>query len=187
MSGHSKWATIKRKKAANDAARSKVWTKIIREISVAARDGGGDISGNPRLYLAVETAKAANMPKDNIDRAIKKGAGDEKDGSSFVELLYEGYGPGGIAYIVEATSDNVNRTAADVRHSFSKYGASLGTSGSVSYMFNRFGVITIPIDGLDEDEFTLAAIDAGAEDIKTDDEYFEVRTKREDLFQVRTR
>ena len=185
MSGHSKWATIKRKKAANDAARSKIWTKIIREISVAARDGGGDISGNPRLYLAVATAKAANMPKDNIDRAIKKGAGDDKDGSSFVELLYEGYGPGGIAYIVEATSDNVNRTAADVRHSFSKYGASLGTSGSVSYMFNRFGVISVPIEGLNEDEFTLAAIDAGADDIKTDDEYIEVRTKREDLFQVR--
>lgn len=185
MSGHSKWATIKRKKAANDAARSKIWTKIIREISVAARDGGGDISGNPRLYLAVETAKAANMPKDNIDRAIKKGAGDDKDGSSFVELLYEGYGPGGIAYIVEATSDNVNRTAADVRHSFSKYGASLGTSGSVSYMFNRFGVISVRSEGLNEDEFTLAAIDAGADDIKTDDEYIEVRTKREDLFQVR--
>lgn len=185
MAGHSKWANIRRKKAVVDAARSRVWTKIIREISVAARDGGGDPSGNPRLYLAIEQAKAANMPKDNIERAIKKGTGDEKDGGSYVELLYEGYGPGGIAYIVEATSDNVNRTAGDIRHIFSKHGSSLGTSGSVAYMFERVGIITIKSDGIDEDELTLTAIDAGAEDIKSEDEYFEITTRREDLFQVR--
>lgn len=185
MAGHSKWATIKRKKAVVDAARSKVWTKIIREINVSARDGGGDPSGNPRLFLAIEAAKAANMPKDNIERAIKKGTGDDKEGGSLVELLYEGYGPGGIAYIVEATSDNVNRTAGEVRHCFSKYGASLGTPGSVSYMFERLGIITIKSEGVDEETLTLAAIDAGADDIRTEDEYFEIRTRREDLYQVR--
>jgi YebC/PmpR family DNA-binding regulatory protein len=185
MAGHSKWANIRRKKAVVDAARSKTWTKIIREINVSARDGGGDPAGNPRLFLAIEAAKAANMPKDNIERAIKKGTGDDKDGNNFVELLYEGYGPGGIAYIVEATSDNVNRTAGEIRHMFSKYGASLGTPGSVSYMFERLGVITIKAEGIDEDELTLAAIDSGAEDIKSEEDYFEVRTRREDLFQVR--
>lgn len=185
MAGHSKWANIRRKKAVVDAARSKIWTKIIREINVSSRDGGGDPAGNPRLFLAIEAAKAANMPKDTIERAIKKGTGEDKDGNDFVELLYEGYGPGGIAYIVEATSDNVNRTAGEVRHIFSKYGASLGTPGSVSYMFDRLGVITIKSDGIDEDELTLAAIDAGADDIKAEEDYFEVRTRREDLYQVR--
>jgi YebC/PmpR family DNA-binding regulatory protein len=185
MAGHSKWANIRRKKAVVDAARSKTWTKIIREINVSARDGGGDPSGNPRLFLAIEAAKASNMPKDTIERAIKKGIGDDKDGNDIVELLYEGYGPGGIAYMVEATSDNVNRTAGEIRHTFSKYGASLGTPGSVSYLFERFGVITLKSEGIDEDELTLAAIDAGAEDIKSEEEYFEVRTRREDLFQVR--
>lgn len=186
MSGHSKWATIKRKKAANDSARSRVWTKIIREISVAARDGGGDIAGNPRLQLAIESAKAANMPKDNIERAIKKGAGGDKDGNAYVELIYEGYGPGGIAYIVEATSDNVNRTAGDIRHIFSKYGGNLGSIGSVSYMFERVGIITINSDGVDEDELTLEAIEAGALDIKTESDTIEIKTKREDFFQVRS-
>lgn len=186
MAGHSKWANIRRKKAVVDAARSKIWTKIIREISVSARDGGGDPAGNPRLFLAIEQAKAANMPKDNIDRAIKKGAGDEKDGGShFVELLYEGYGPGGIAYIVEATSDNVNRTAGEVRFIFSKHGSNLGTSGSVAYMFERVGMITVNSESVDEDELTLAAIDAGAEDIRLEDEYFEITSKMQDLFQVR--
>lgn len=185
MAGHSKWANIRRKKAVVDAAKSKVWTKIIREINVSAREGGGDPDGNPRLSLAIEAAKASNMPKDNIERAIKKGAGDDKEATAFVELLYEGYGPGGIAYIVEATSDNTNRTASDIRHIFSKYGASLGTSGSVAYMFERLGIITIKPEGIDEDEITLAAIDAGAEDIKTEDDVFEIRTRREDLFHVR--
>jgi YebC/PmpR family DNA-binding regulatory protein len=185
MAGHSKWANIRRKKAVVDAARSKIWTKIIREINVSARDGGADPAGNPRLFLAIEAAKAANMPKDNIERAIKKGAGDDKDANNFVELLYEGYGPGGIAYIVEATSDNVNRTAGEIRHLFSKYGANLGTPGSVSYMFERYGLVTIKSEGIDEDELTLAAIDAGAEDIKSEEEFFEIRTRREDLYHVR--
>lgn len=185
MAGHSKWANIKRRKAVVDAAKSKVWTKIIREINVSAREGGGDPAGNPRLSLAIDAAKAANMPKDNIERAIKKGVGDDKDAAQYIELLYEGYGPGGIAYMVEATSDNTNRTAGEIRHIFSKYGASLGTSGSVAYMFDRVGLITIKLDGVDEDEMTLAAIDAGAEDIKTEDDVFEIRTRREDLFAVR--
>jgi YebC/PmpR family DNA-binding regulatory protein len=185
MAGHSKWANIRRRKAVVDAAKSKVWTKIIREINVSAREGGGDPSGNPRLSLAIEAAKASNMPKDNIERAIKKGAGDDKDAAQYVELLYEGYGPGGIAYIVEATSDNPTRTAAEIRHAFSKYGASLGSSGSVAYMFERHGIITIKLDGVDEDEITLAAIDAGAEDIKTEDDVYEIHTRREDLFIVR--
>jgi YebC/PmpR family DNA-binding regulatory protein len=185
MAGHSKWANIKRRKAVVDAARSRVWTKIIREINVSAREGGGDPAGNPRLSLAIEAAKSANMPKDTIERAIKKGLGDDKDGAGYVELLYEGYGPGGIAYIVEATSDNTNRTAGEVRHIFSKYGASLGTSGSVSYMFERVGIITVKFEGVDEDEITMAAIEAGAEDIKTEDDLFEIKTRREDLFQVR--
>lgn len=185
MAGHSKWANIKRKKAVVDAARSKVWTKIIREINVATREGGGDPSGNPRLSLAIDAAKAANMPKDNIERAIKKGIGDDKDGGRYEELLYEGYGPGGIAYIVEATSDNTNRTSGEIRHIFSKYGTSLGTSGSVSYMFERVGIITVKLEGVDEEELTLAAIEAGAEDIKSVDDVFEITTRREDLFQVR--
>ncbi|MCH8524729.1 MAG: YebC/PmpR family DNA-binding transcriptional regulator, partial [Balneolales bacterium] len=185
MAGHSKWANIKRRKAVVDAAKSKVWTKVIREINVAAREGGGDPAGNPRLSLAIDAAKAANMPKDNIERAIKKGIGDDKDAAQYVELLYEGYGPGGIAYMVEATSDNTNRTAGEIRHIFSKYGASMGTSGSVAYMFDRVGLITIKLEGIDEDEITLAAIEAGAEDIKTEDEVFEITTRREDLFAVR--
>lgn len=185
MAGHSKWANIRRRKAVVDAAKSKVWTKIIREINVSAREGGGDPVGNPRLSLAIEAAKASNMPKDNIERAIKKGIGDDKDAARYVELLYEGYGPGGIAYIVEATSDNTNRTAGEIRHIFSKYGASMGTSGSVAYMFERIGIITIASEGVDEDELTLAAIDAGAEDIKKEEDIFEVHTRREDLFAVR--
>lgn len=185
MAGHSKWATIKRKKAVVDAARSKVWTKIIREITVSARDGGGDPNGNPRLFLAIESAKAANMPKDNIERAIKKGIGDDKDGTSYVELVYEGYGLGGIAYIVEATSDNVNRTAGEIRFIFSKYGASMGTTGSVSYLFERVGIITVKAEGADEEALMLSAIDAGAEDIRNEEDVFEIRTRREDLFQVR--
>ncbi|KPP98411.1 MAG: hypothetical protein HLUCCA01_10425 [Bacteroidetes bacterium HLUCCA01] len=186
MAGHSKWANIKRRKAVVDAAKSKVWTKIIREINVSAREGGGDPAGNPRLSLAIEAAKAANMPKDNIERAVKKGVGDDKDAAQYVELLYEGYGPGGIAYMVEATSDNTNRTAGEVRHIFSKYGASMGTSGSVAYMFERKGIITVKQDGVDEDELTLAAIDAGAQDIRSEDDVFEIHTLREDLFVVRT-
>ncbi len=185
MSGHSKWATIKRKKALVDAARSKTWTKIIREITVAARDGGGDPSGNPRLSLAIDNAKAANMPKDNIDRAIKKGSGDGKDAAVYQELIYEGYGPGGIAYLIEATTDNPTRTVGDIRPLFNKVGGNLGTSGSVAFLFERKGIIQIASDGVDEDALTFAAIDAGAEDIKAEDETFDVYTRFEDLYLVR--
>lgn len=185
MAGHSKWANIRRKKAVVDAARSKIWTKIIREINVSAREGGGDASGNPRLSMAIDQAKSANMPKDTIERAIKKGLGDEKGAASYVELCYEGYGPGGIAYMVEATSDNVNRTAGEIRHAFSKFGAGLGTTGSVSYLFERKGLITIKAEGVDEETLTLAAIEAGAEDIRTEEDLFEISTLREDLFLVR--
>ncbi|TNE72305.1 YebC/PmpR family DNA-binding transcriptional regulator [bacterium] len=184
MSGHSKWSTIKRKKALIDSKRSRIWTKIIREIMVAARDGGGDASNNPRLSLAIDNAKAANMPKDNIDRAIKKGTG-ELGGAAYEDVTYEGYGPGGIAYFVEAGTDNVNRTVGEVRHIFSKYGGNLGTNGSVAFMFNQVGVISIPSDGVDEDQLMMDALEAGAEDIKNEEEVFEVQTARENLFVVR--
>ncbi|HKI46945.1 MAG TPA: YebC/PmpR family DNA-binding transcriptional regulator, partial [Balneolales bacterium] len=140
MSGHSKWSTIKRKKAGIDAARGKKFTKLIREITIAAREGGGDPEANPRLGLAVENAKAANMPKDNMERAIKKGTGELDTGEQFEEVTYEGYGPGGVAYFVDCTTDNVNRTVSDIRHIFSKYGGNLGTNGSVAYLFSQKGV-----------------------------------------------
>lgn len=184
MSGHSKWSTIKRKKALNDSKRSKIWTKIIREIMVAARDGGGDVNSNPRLSLAVDNAKAANMPKENIDRAIKKGTG-ELGAEAYVEVTYEGYGPGGIAYFVEAATDNLNRTVGEVRHIFSKYGGNLGTNGSVAFLFAHIGVITVSADGVDEDQLLMDALEAGAEDIKNEEEVFEVHTLRENLFVVR--
>lgn len=188
MAGHSKWATIKRKKAGNDAARSKIFSRIIRELTIAARDGGGDPSGNPRLSLAIENAKSNNMPKDNIERAIKKGTGELGSGQSFEEIVYEGYGPGGVAYFVEATTDNSTRTVGEVRNAFARFGGNLGTSGSVSYLFDQKGVITIPSDGINKDNLMLEAIDAGAEDINDDDpEMLEVTTVREDLFTVRNR
>lgn len=185
MSGHSKWSTIKRKKAGIDAARAKVFTKLIREITVAAREGGGDPDANPRLSLAIDNAKAENMPKDNIERAIKKGAGGLESGSSFEEVVYEGYGPGGIAYYVECTTDNLNRTVGEIRHIFSRFGGNLGTNGSVSYLFQQKGIITIPADDVDADEVMLTAIDAGADDVNTDEDVIEVTTGREDLFQIR--
>jgi YebC/PmpR family DNA-binding regulatory protein len=185
MSGHSKWSTIKRKKALVDANRSKIWTKIIREITIASRDGGGDPAGNPRLALAIDNAKAANMPKDNIERAIKKGTGDGKDGNAYQEIVYEGYGPGGIAYIVEATTDNPTRTVGEVRHLFSKFGGNLGTNGSVAYLFERKGIITLNMAGIDEDTLTLAAIEAGADDIRSEEDVVEVTCAFADLFAVR--
>ena len=187
MAGHSKWATIKRKKAGIDAARSKVFSRIIREITIAARLGGGDPAGNPRLSLAIDNAKTNNMPKDNIERAIKKGTGELGSGSSIDEVLYEGYGPGGVAYFVEATTDNPNRTVGEIRHIFTRFGGNLGTSGSVSYLFDQKGVISIPSEGIDKEGLMLEAIDAGAEDISEDDpEMLEVTTRREDLFTVRS-
>jgi len=185
MSGHSKWSTIKRKKAGIDAARGKKFTKLIREITVSAREGGGDPDANPRLSLAIENAKAENMPKDNIERALKKGTGDLDSGSSFEEVTYEGYGPGGIAYFIECTTDNLNRTVGDIRHILTKYGGNLGTNGSVSYLFEQKGVISIPEENVDEDDVMLTAIDAGAEDVNTEEDMIVVTTSREDLYTVR--
>jgi YebC/PmpR family DNA-binding regulatory protein len=184
MSGHSKWATTKRKKAAIDAKRGKLFTKLIKEITISAREGGGDPNGNPRLRLAVDNAKSANMPADNIDRAIKKATGDLQ-GVQYHELTYEGYAPAGIAVMVEVATDNKNRTVAEVRHIFSKYGGTMGESGSVSWMFNRKGVITLPQQGKSEDEMMELALDAGADDLLTEDEYFEIKTPVEAFEPVR--
>lgn len=186
MAGHSKWANIKHKKAKEDAKRAKAFTKHIREITVAAREGGGDPGTNPRLSLAIENAKGVNLPKDNIERAIKKGTGELDDGSgNYEEVTYEGYGPGGIAYFIEATSNNLNRTVGEIRHIFTKNGGNLGTDGSVGYLFEQKGAITLKNSGIDEEEFMLIAIDAGAEDVEMDDEFFTITTSREDLIDVR--
>ena len=184
MSGHSKWSTIKRKKAAIDAKRGKIFTKLIKEITIAARQGGGDINANPRLRLAVDNAKSANMPMDNIDRAIKKAMG-ELEGVSYLELNYEGYGPSGVAVYVECVTDNKNRTVADVRHLFSKYGGSLGESGSVSWMFEHKGIISLPEQDKTEDDLMEIVIEAGADDLQLDDEYFEITTSVESFETVR--
>ncbi len=184
MSGHSKWATTKRKKAAIDAKRGKLFTKLIKEITIAARGGGGDPSGNPRLRLAVDNAKAANMPQDNIDRAIKKATG-ELDGVTYHEITYEGYGPAGIAVLVEVATDNKNRTVAEVRHLFSKSGGSLGESNSVAWMFDRKGVITMPKQGKTEDDIMMIVIEAGAEDLQTEEDFFEIQTPIESFEPVR--
>lgn len=185
MAGHSKWANIKHKKAREDAKRAKAFTKHIREITVAAREGGGDPDANPRLSLAIQNAKAVNLPKDNIERAIKKGTGELDDGSAnYEEVTYEGYGPGGIAYFIEATSNNVNRTVGEIRHLFTKHGGNLGTDGSVAYLFEQKGSIKVKADGREEEEFMLTAIDAGAEDVVLEEDYFEVTTTREDLINV---
>ena len=167
MSGHSKWSTIKRKKALVDAKRSKVWTKVIKEIQVAARMGGADPSGNPRLRLALDKARAANMTKDAIKRAIEKGSGGG-GGENFEEIVYEGYGPAGVAIVVECMTDNRNRTAAEVRAIFTKAGGSLAGSGAVAWQFEQLGVISVPREGADPDEIALAAIDAGASDVDTE-------------------
>ena len=167
MAGHSKWANIKHRKAAQDAKRGKVFTRHIREITVAAREGGGDVDSNPRLRLAVDKALAANMTKDTVDRAIKRGTGD-LDGVNYEEITYEGYAPSGIAVLVECTTDNKNRTVAEVRHAFSKHGGNMGTSGSVAYLFNKIGEIILP-EGTDEEAVMDVALEAGAEDIVTHD------------------
>lgn len=168
MAGHSKWANIKHRKAAQDAKRGKVFTKHIREITVAAREGGGDADANPRLRIAIDKALGANMTRDTIERAIKRGTGD-LDGVSYEEIRYEGYGPAGIAVLVECTTDNKNRTVAEVRHAFSKHNGNLGTEGSVSYMFENVGVILMP-EGTDEEAAMDVVLDAGAEDIVTHDD-----------------
>lgn len=184
MSGHSKWSTIKRKKGAIDAARGKVFTKIIKEITVAARSGGGDPDANPRLRLAVSSAKANNMPADNITRAIKKGTG-ELEGVSYEEITYEAYGPGGVALIIESLTDNRNRTVADLRHLISKNGGNLAESGAVSWNFERKGVITAQKGSYSEDDLMNIILDAGADDLKDEDEYFEITASLENFESVR--
>ncbi|MDX1582283.1 MAG: YebC/PmpR family DNA-binding transcriptional regulator [Thermoanaerobaculia bacterium] len=168
MSGHNKWSTIKHKKAAADARRGKLWTRIIREITVAARLGGGDPEANPRLRTAVNDAKAANMPKDNIERAIKKGTG-ELEGETYEEITYEGYASGGVAMIIEAMTDNTNRTTPEIRHILEKHGGNLGTPGSASYLFERKGFFSIDKSEVDEDKLMEIALESGAEDLDTDD------------------
>ncbi|MDR3611810.1 MAG: YebC/PmpR family DNA-binding transcriptional regulator [Ignavibacteriaceae bacterium] len=184
MSGHSKWATTKRKKAVIDSKRGKAFTKLIKEITIAAREGGGDPAGNPRLRLAIDNAKAANMPADNIERAVKKATG-ELEGQVYSELTYEGYAPAGIAIIVDVATDNKNRTVAEVRHIFSKHGGGMGESGSVAWMFNKKGVITIPNQGKTEDEIMEIILDAGADDMQTEEDFFEVQTSIESFETVR--
>ncbi|HEY2535866.1 MAG TPA: YebC/PmpR family DNA-binding transcriptional regulator [Solirubrobacteraceae bacterium] len=186
MSGHSKWASIKHKKAIVDSRRGQQFTKLTRAITVAARDGGGDPVGNPALELAIRKAKEASMPKDNIERAIAKGTGAGSDGEAALEtVLYEGYGPGGVALLVEAVTDNRNRTGADVRHAFSKFGGSLGEPGSVAYLFDKRGVIAVDGERHTEDDL-MAAVEAGAEDIASEDGVWEVLTAPADLARVRS-
>lgn len=184
MSGHSKWSTIKHKKGAADAKRGKVFTKLIKEITVAARMGGGDINANPRLRAAVNAAKAENMPKDNMERAIKKGTG-ELEGVSYEESTYEGYGPGGAAVLVESLTDNKNRAVADIRHIFAKRGGNLGENGCVSWMFNKKGYINVEKSAVEEEALMEVALDAGAEDVREDGDNFEVITAPEDFEAVR--
>ncbi len=184
MSGHSKWHSIKHKKALVDARRGQHFTKLARAITVSAREGGGDPDGNPSLALAIQKARDASMPKDNIERAIQKGTGAGVDAEQFENVLYEAYGPGGVALLIEALTDNRNRTGADVRHMLSKHGGSLGTPGSVSYLFEKRGVIVVDASRYGEDDL-IGAIDAGALDIALDDDVFEVITEPSDLAKVR--
>ncbi|HDM76071.1 MAG TPA: YebC/PmpR family DNA-binding transcriptional regulator [Deltaproteobacteria bacterium] len=184
MSGHSKWSTIKRKKSAQDAKRGKIFTKLIREITVAARMGGGDPSGNPRLRAAIASARAVNMPKENIERAIKKGTG-ELAGYSLEEAIYEGYGPGGVAILIEALTDNRNRTTAELRYILSKHGGNLGEAGCVAWMFDKKGLIVFDRNQVDEDEVMEIALEAGAEDVREEDDQLEVVTLQSDFEEVK--
>ncbi len=183
MSGHNKWSTIKHKKAREDAKRGKIFTRLIREITVAARLGGGDPDGNPRLRAAIQAAKGANMPGDNIERGIKKGTG-ELEGVEYEEVMYEGYGPSGVAILVEAVTDNKTRTVADVRHIFTKYGGSLAEPNAVAWQFTRVGNVLVNGESLDEDEIMLAALEAGAEDVHKEENTFVIQTGSDQLFQV---
>ncbi|MDO5717998.1 MAG: YebC/PmpR family DNA-binding transcriptional regulator [Tissierellia bacterium] len=184
MAGHNKWSTIKNKKGKEDAKRGKVFTKIARMIIVAVKEGGTDPEYNPALKTAIEKAKAENMPNDNIDRAIKKAAGDA-DSDNFEEIVYEGYGPEGTAVMVSCLTDNRNRTASEIRHAFDKFGGNLGQNGSVSYMFNRKGLLLIDGEDLDEETVMMAALDAGAEDFSAEDGVYEVITEVESFSDVR--
>ena len=184
MSGHSKWASIKHKKAIVDSKRGKLFTKLARAVTVAAKEGGGDIEGNPSLALAVQKARDASMPKDNIERAIAKGTGAGADAAALETIMYEGYGPGGVALLIEAVTDNRNRTGADVRHALSKGNGSLGEPGSVAYNFDKKGVIAVDGERYTEDDLMIA-IDAGAEDIALEDDVYEIVTEPSDLTAVR--
>lgn len=184
MAGHSKWKQIKHYKAATDAKRGALFTKLIREITVAAKMGGGDPDGNPRLRTAIDNARAASMPKENIERGIKKGTG-ELEGVEYVEVLYEAYGPGGVALMIQALTDNATRTVADVRHKLSRNGGNLGAANSVSYLFDRKGQMALDAAGRDEDTVMMAALDAGAEDVSLDGDEFTITTAPADLHAVR--
>jgi YebC/PmpR family DNA-binding regulatory protein len=183
MAGHSKWKQIKHKKAKTDAARGKVFTKLIREITIAARAGGGDPAGNPRLRLAIQTAKESNMPHDNIQRAVKKGTG-ELEGQILEEFSYEGYGPAGVAMIIDVVSDNRNRTTGEVRHALTKHNGSLGENGCVSWNFDTRGVLSVPRGDMDEDAIMTAALEAGASDVGDEGDVFEVYTEPTELSTV---
>ncbi|MFQ5603309.1 MAG: YebC/PmpR family DNA-binding transcriptional regulator [bacterium] len=185
MSGHSKWSTIKRKKAKADAERGKIFTRLIKDLTQTAREGGGDESANPRLRSAILAAKAANMPAANIERAIKKGTG-ELPGVIYEEGVLEGYGPGGVAIYIEFLTDNRKRTVADVRHHLSKHGGNLAESGAVAWIFEKKGLIIVPKKDIEEDDLLLIAMDAGAEDLKSEDDVFEITTATEDLENVKT-
>jgi YebC/PmpR family DNA-binding regulatory protein len=185
LSGHSKWSSIKHKKGAADAKRGKLFSKLARSIMVAAKEGGGDPANNLALQNAIEKARSYSMPKDNIDRAIAKGSGAGADSEAFETIVYEGYGPEGVAVIVEALTDNKNRTASDVRHTFAKNGGNLGGTGAVAWQFERRGVVVVPADGVDEEELLLAAADGGADDIERDGDVFQVTSAPEALSTVR--
>src|SRR6187431_2305605 len=185
MSGHSKWSTIKHKKGAADAKRGQLFTKLSKSIIVAAKEGGPDPANNLALQNAVEKARSYSMPKDTIERAIARGAGADADAATFETIVYEGYGPDGVAVLVEALTDNRNRTASDVRHTFSKHGGNLGTTGAVAWLFERRGVVVVESDGADEDELTLAAAEGGADDVELDGSVFQVSSAPEALTAVR--
>ncbi len=184
MSGHSKWATIKRKKEKTDAARGRVFTRLIKEITIAARHGGGDETSNPRLRTAVLAAKAANMPAANIERAVKRGTG-ELPGVNYEEITYEGYGPGGVAIYMDVLTDNKNRTVAEIRHLLSKHNGALGESGSVAWMFSKKGVVMVPASATTEDDLMMVTLDAGAEDINLEEDAFRVTTEMSKLEAVK--
>jgi YebC/PmpR family DNA-binding regulatory protein len=186
MSGHSKWSTIKHKKAAKDAKKGKLFTKFIKEITVAARMGGGDLNSNPRLRTAVLSARAQSMPNENVERAIKKGTG-ELEGVTYEEIQYEGYGPGGVAIIAQVLTDNKNRTVSEIRRLFAKHGGNMGETGSVAWMFDKKGLITVEKSHVDEDRLMDVVLDAGAEDVRDEGEIFEVVTAPEDFEKVKER
>jgi YebC/PmpR family DNA-binding regulatory protein len=184
MAGHSKWSKVKRFKGAIDAKRGKIFSKLSKEITIAAKTGGGDPNSNPRLRSAILAARAESMPNDNIERAIKRGTGESKDVQQFEEIVYEGYGPGGVAIIIEAATDNKNRTGAEIRSVFTKNGGNLASSGSVSYMFHRKGQITVPRSSIDENRLLELALEAGAEELTTDEDQYVIITSHDQLYAV---